>query len=163
MAPMPCGHAFLIIIAAAWGGNPKKRGTIFKKPAIACHSRVFRFLANQQERNMKTKKTKLAAEFAPETRFELQPIPPASFRANLDNEFEQLKNQLLAEQLYLAKNAELYAPLRRAATEAAALAWATLFPLLVFPVLFEEKIEVLMRHAKRQRRILANSSEMIVA
>lgn len=111
---------------------------------------------------MKTKKTTLAAEFAPETRFELRPIPPAPFRANSDNEFERLKNQLLAEQLYLAKNAELYAPLRRAANEAAALAWETMFPLLLFPVLFEEKTEALVRQAKRQTRILANSSELTV-
>src|ERR1700677_3752300 len=109
---------------------------------------------------MKPEKTKLAAEFAPETRFELRPIPPAPFRANLENELERLKSQLLAEQLYLAKQAELYAPLRRAANEAAALAWATLFPLLVFPVLFEEKIEGLTHQARRQKRILANSSEL---
>jgi hypothetical protein len=112
---------------------------------------------------MKTKKTKLLASFAPETRFELRPIPPAPFRANLESEFERLKDQLLAEQLYLAKRTELYAPLRRAANEAAALAWATLFPLLVFPVLFEEKIEGLTHQARRQKRILANSSELAAA
>ena len=112
---------------------------------------------------MKTKKTKLNAEFAPETRFELRPIPPTPFRANLESEFERLKAQLLAEQLFLAKNAELYAPLRRAANEAGALAWATLFPLLVFPVLFEEKTESLVRQARRQTRIYAGSSEMVNA
>lgn len=112
---------------------------------------------------MKTKKTRLAAEFAPETRFELRPVPPAPFRANLETEFERLKNELLDEQLYLAGDAELYAPLRRAANEAAALAWATLFPMLLFPVLFEEKIESNVRQAKRQARILKRNRELVVA
>ena len=75
----------------------------------------------------------------PETRFELRPAPPAPFRANLENEFERLKNRLLAETLDQAEQPELNVPLRRAANEAAALAWVTFYPLLVFPVLFEEK------------------------
>jgi hypothetical protein len=112
---------------------------------------------------MKPEKTKLTTEFAPETRFELRPVPPAPFRANLENEFERLKAQLLAEKLFLAKSPELYAPLRRVANEAAALAWATLFPLLVFPVLFEEKIEALTRQTRRQTRIYTNSSELVDA
>jgi hypothetical protein len=77
---------------------------------------------------MKPDQNRLTAEFAPETRFELRPAPPAPFRASLENEFERLKDQLLAEQLYLAKTPELYAPLRRAANEAAALAWSAFFP-----------------------------------
>jgi len=44
--------------------------------------------------------------------------------------------------------------LRHAANEAAALAWAALYPLLVFPVLFEEKTATAVRHAERQARIL---------
>ena len=38
----------------------------------------FSLFNQQRKRNMKTKKTKLAAEFAPETRFELRPMPPGS-------------------------------------------------------------------------------------
>jgi hypothetical protein len=112
---------------------------------------------------MKTKKTKQFAEFAPETRFELRPVPPAPFRANLETEFERLKDQLLAEQLYLANETRLYAPLRRAANDAAAIAWATLFPLLVFPALFEEKTAAVLRQAKQQARIFANTSELVEA
>lgn len=108
---------------------------------------------------MKLKKTRLFAEFAPATQFELRPQPPAPFRATQENEFERLKNELLAEQLHLAGNVELYAPLRRAANEAAALAWATTLPLLVFPVLFEEKTGAVVRQVKRQARILKNSRE----
>src|SRR5213595_1065622 len=99
-------------------------------------------------------KNRINAAFAPETRFDVRPVPPAPFRATLENEFERLKLRLLVEQLREAE-AGLNAPLRRAANEAAALAWATLFPLLVFPVLFEEKLETAFRQARRQARILA--------
>ncbi len=112
---------------------------------------------------MKLKKTKIFARFAPETRFELRPTPAAPFRASLETEFERLKDTLLAEQLYLADEAELYAPVRRAANEAGAIAWATQFPLLVFPILFEEKTETVVRQAKRQARIYANSVELVTA
>jgi len=103
------------------------------------------------------------ARFGPETRFEPRPTPPAPFRATQETEFERLKGQLLAEQLQQATTAELNAPLRRAANEAAALAWVTLFPLLVFPVLFEEKTVAAFRQAERQARIYANSRELIAA
>jgi hypothetical protein len=107
---------------------------------------------------MKPDKTRVFTQFAPETRFELRPSPSAPFRAALETEFERLKNQLLAEQLYLAKQPELYAPLRRVANEAAALAWSTQFPLLLFPALFEEKIARLAFQNKRQKRIHAHGS-----
>jgi hypothetical protein len=108
-------------------------------------------------------KTRVATQFAPETRFELRPAPPAPFRANLENDFEQLKNRLL--DAHLAGNAapELNVPLRRAANEAAALAWVTRYPLLVFPALFEEKTAAAVRQAQRQARIYAASRELVVA
>jgi hypothetical protein len=95
-------------------------------------------------------------EFGPETRFEPRPAPPATFRATQETEFERLKNKLLAQQL-VQTTPELNVPLRRAANDAAALAWATVFPLLVFPVLFEEKIEAAVLRLRRQARIYANS------
>ncbi|HUB87089.1 MAG TPA: hypothetical protein VMB22_04300, partial [Verrucomicrobiae bacterium] len=108
-----------------------------------------------ERKNMNINKTRVATRFAPETRFELRPAPPAPFRAVVENEFEQLKGRLLAEQLAGA-GPELNVPVRRAANEAAALAWATIFPLLVFPALFEEKIAAAARQAERQARIYAN-------
>ena len=110
---------------------------------------------------MNRKRTFVPTQFGPETRFELRPAPPAPFRATQENEFEQLKNQLLAQQLAEVAAPELTSPLRRAANEAAALAWVTQFPLLVFPVLFEEKTAVAVRQAERQARIYANSRELI--
>jgi len=119
--------------------------------------------SKKKGKNMKKRENRLRAEFAPETRFELRPVPPATFRATLENEFERLKKVLLARQLAKTTAPDLNAPLRRAANEAAALAWSTLFPLLVFPALFEEKTEAALRHAKRQAQIFADTHEIIAA
>jgi len=108
-------------------------------------------------------KNRVAARFAPETRFELRPAPPAPFRANLENDFEQLKNRLLDAHLTINAAPELNVPLRRAANEAAALAWVTFYPLFVFPALFEEKSRAAVRQAARQARIYAESAEIIAA
>ena len=108
-------------------------------------------------------RNRVAARFAPETRFELRPAPPAPFRANLENDFEQLKNRLLDAHLTINAAPELNVPLRRAANEAAALAWVTRYPLLVFPALFEEKTAAAVHQAQRQARIYAASRELVVA
>jgi hypothetical protein len=110
---------------------------------------------------MNRNKTLVPTEFGPETRFELRPAPAVPFRAAQETRFERLKDRLLARQLTAAP--ELNVPLRRAANEAAALAWATVFPLLVFPVLFEEKTEAALRRAERQARIFADSRELVAA
>lgn len=112
---------------------------------------------------MNANKNKVAARFAPETRFELRPIAAAPFRANLENEFERLKGRLLTERLNFVEDPDLNAPIRRAANEAAALAWVTYYPLLVFPELFAEKIDVAIRHVERQARIFANTRELLAA
>ena len=104
--------------------------------------------------------TKVPAEFGPETRFELRPTPSAPFRATRETDFERLKTRLLAEQLAGA-TPELNVPLRRAANEAAALAWVTFYPLLVFPVLFEEQTRAALRQAERQARIFESSRELL--
>jgi len=114
---------------------------------------------------MKRKRT-LQAEFAPEAqfdvRFELKPAPPVPFRGTQEDEFEQLKNRLLTSHLAKA-TPELNTPLRRAANDAAAIAWATVYPLLVFPVLFEEKSQLALQQIRRQERIFANSRELLAA
>ena len=107
--------------------------------------------------------TKLRAKFEPETHFELRPAPPAPFRATQENDFERLKSRLLTETLLATGRPELNAAIRRAANEAAALAWVTFYPLLVFPALFEEKTHHAMRQAERQARIYANSRELVAA
>jgi hypothetical protein len=120
-------------------------------------------LFNQTKKGkyMNKKKTFVPTRFGPETRFELRASLPASFRATQETEFERLKNQLLIRQLAEVPTPELIPPFRRAANEAAALAWVTQFPLLVFPVLFEEKTAVAVHQAERQARIF--SRELIAA
>lgn len=112
---------------------------------------------------MNTNKYRVATRFAPDTRFELRPAPLAPFQALQETEFEQLKARLLAQQLAVAATPGLNTPLRRAANEAAALAWVTPYPLLVFPALFEEKTVAAVRQTERQARIYANSRELVVA
>jgi hypothetical protein len=110
---------------------------------------------------MRKNRTFVPTEFGPETRFELRASPSAPFRAMQETEFERLKSQLLIRQLAEVPTPALIPPLRRAANEAAALAWVTPFPLLVFPMLFEEKTALAMRQAARQARIYGR--ELIAA
>jgi hypothetical protein len=126
-------------------------------------------------KNMNKNQKRVPTEFDPETRFELRPTstlrsssatedgPLAPFRALQETELERLKKRLLAAQLARATEPELNTPLWHAANEAAALAWVTFYPLLVFPVLFEEKTRAAVRQARRQARIYANSRELLAA
>jgi hypothetical protein len=113
-----------------------------------------------ERKDMNINKTGVTAGSGPEAGFELRPAPPAPFRVTRETEFERLKTRLLAKRLAGAKP-ELNAPLRRAANEAAALAWVTFYPLLVFPMLFEEKTAAAVRQAERQARIYADSRELL--
>jgi hypothetical protein len=109
---------------------------------------------------MNAKYRRVPTEFGPETRFEVRPVPPAPFRAVQENHFEQLKTALVRERLEGLWNPELSAHVRRAANEAAALAWITPYPLLVFPALFEEKAEAAVLVANRQEQIRRHSREL---
>jgi hypothetical protein len=112
---------------------------------------------------MKTNKNRVNPQFAPEITFAVRTVTAAPFRAALENDFERLKNRLLAGQLEEIERPELNAAVRRAANEAAALAWVTLYPLLVFPALFEEKTAAALRQAARQARIYDHSREILAA
>ncbi|HWX22304.1 MAG TPA: hypothetical protein VN578_20580 [Candidatus Binatia bacterium] len=105
--------------------------------------------------------TRVPTEFAAETGFEVKPVFPAPFRAVQESRFERLKNRLVTERLEQSWEWEFGSQVRRAANEAAALAWVTAYPLLVFPVLFEEKAEVARRHAERQEVVRQRSRELL--
>ncbi len=105
---------------------------------------------------------RVPTEFAAETQFKPRPVASASYRAAQAREFERLKARMLARELSEAATPDLGAPLERAASEAAALAWSTPLPLLVFPVLFEEKTAVAMRQSNRQARIWSGN-ELVAA
>jgi hypothetical protein len=110
-------------------------------------------------KNINKNQEREPAWFVPEARFGQRLTPTAPFRATGESEFDRLKNQLLTQRLTEIPVAELNTPLRHAANEAAALAWVTLYPLLVFPVLFEEKTATAVRRAERQARIFKGSRE----
>ena len=110
---------------------------------------------------MKTNYKRVPTRFAPETRFEIKAEPAAPFRALQESEFEKLKLQLLEERLAEQPDAALNSYLRRAANEAASLAWVTAYPLLVFPTLFEEKANAASAQAQRQERVRQRSLELL--
>src|SRR5262245_11114536 len=112
---------------------------------------------------MKREYKSLRARFGPDTRFEVRPAPAVPFRALEESALELLKDRLLRYRLNESGLAEVNARLRRAANEAAALAWTTTFPLLVFPALFEEKASVALQQAQRQAGVRERSREILLA
>jgi hypothetical protein len=104
---------------------------------------------------------RVPADFGPETRFEVEPLPAAPYRAALESRFEELQTSLLAVRLEEVWEPRLNSQMRRAANEAAALAWVTPYPLLVFPVLFEEKAELALKVAERQDAVRQRTRELL--
>ena len=103
---------------------------------------------------MNAKARPVKTRFGPIERFEINPIvPPAPFRGVAETELDRLKGRLLRALLTQSADPALNASLRRAANEAASLAWVTPFPLLFFPALLEEKARAAQRQQARQRRI----------
>jgi hypothetical protein len=133
------------------------------KPTIASQSWVFRFCSTQFEQFLKEfmRRDRMKTWFEPETFFEVTPTPAVPFRGTQESELDRLKARLLREVLEQTPDEELYAPLRRAANEAAALAWFTPFPLLFFPGLFEEKARWARRQGARQRCIRNRSRNLL--
>jgi len=106
---------------------------------------------------------RVPTQFGPETGFEVRPGPPAPFRARQEAELERLRAQLLAERPEGRADPRLSGQLWQAANEAAALAWVTQYPLLVFPALFEEKAAAALLRAERQEQIRQRSRELLAA
>src|ERR1700722_8077590 len=100
---------------------------------------------------MNARQRRVAARFAPETRFEVRPAPAAPFRATQATELDALKNRLLLERVDDVP--DLNVRVRRAANEAAAVAWTTQYPLLLFPALFDEKARTARLEFQRQTSV----------
>ena len=111
---------------------------------------------------MNTNYRRVPTRFAPETRFEVRPVPPAPFRALEETELERLKNRLLVRILNEVGEPKFNVYVRRAANEAAALAWVMPYPLLTFPALFEEKVATALLYAERQATVRARSAELVL-
>jgi hypothetical protein len=100
--------------------------------------------------------------FGPEERFEINPVvPPAPFRGVVESELDQLKSRLLRELINQGADTALHVRLRRAANDAASIAWMTPFPLLFFPTLLDEKVSAAKRQQARQRRIRQQTQTLL--
>lgn len=110
---------------------------------------------------MKTDPDPAAGPAALNGRFALVPEPAAPFTRTGDSELERLKLRLLRAVLAGVATPALLAPIRRAANEAAALAWLEPHPLLVFPALFEEKLRGVRQRALRQELVRARSANLL--
>jgi hypothetical protein len=115
--------------------------------------------SGHQKENMN--RYQIETRFEPETRFEYNSLPPATFRAAHEDELERLKDNLLRQALQYASDGAYFAPLRRAANEAAALAWATPFPLLFLPAIFEELAATARTHTRHQGEIMKRSRKWL--
>jgi hypothetical protein len=88
---------------------------------------------------------------------------PATPRPTRADALEQLKLLLLARTLATANDPTESLLARRAANEAASLAWALPYPLLVFPGLFEEKLQAARRIQAFQEIVRRRSLELAFA
>lgn len=104
-----------------------------------------------------TKNKRTRTEFAPRTRFAAPAVP---YRGARESDLERLKQRLLRQLLRQNDQSELIRPLHRAANEAASLAWLTPYPLLVFPVLLEEKVQAAQTQSRRQSGIRQRSRRL---
>lgn len=101
---------------------------------------------------------KLNAYFDPETEFEAHVLRGEP----LKQAFAGLQENLVSETLEDTETLALHAPVKQAANEAAGLAWTTAFPLLVFPTLFQEKLDRARRQQDRAERIKAQTADLLM-
>jgi hypothetical protein len=97
----------------------------------------------------------VAPGFEPASREDSNPAAGSRLRASVIHALEELKQRLLRETAW-ARSTNLTC-LRRAADDAASLAWTTPFPLLVLPELFSEKAAEACVQSQRQRDIRQRS------
>jgi hypothetical protein len=108
----------------------------------------------------KESRTSVRARFGPEVSFSV-PAAQDSARALQERKFEALKRDLVNEQLWEIWETGANALVRRAASDAASIAWTTAFPLLAFPELFQEKLRSYRVQAARQAEIMERSRELL--
>lgn len=97
----------------------------------------------------------------PQTGFEPLPAARPDFPWTVEAELERLKNRLLRTALASTSTPSLVPSLRRAANEAAALAWLEPHPLLVFPCLFQQLAAAAQRQAHKQMFVRARSEALL--
>jgi len=98
--------------------------------------------------------------FGPETRFEVRPggMP---LRAEQSAAFAHVKDRLVDSALSDLWEEPVAGQVKSLANEAEALAWVTPYPVLMFPALFEEKLALALRRARRQEQVRAETRELL--
>ena len=107
-------------------------------------------LGSKRKETMNPNKTKVPTRFGPETRFSVTPVSNIPLWVTREAKFDWLKERLLRERLEQMDDPGANNQIRRAANEATALALGTCYPLLVFPNLFEEKVETALACVSRR-------------
>lgn len=110
--------------------------------------------------NTYPKPRRVPASFERETRFDVRPRFASLARQRA---VEGLKVRMLEPWLNDTGSGAIRRRLELAANEAAAIAWTTTFPLLVFPVLFEEKAAEVRHYAARQDAVHLATEAMVEA
>ena len=110
----------------------------------------------KEEKNSMNRK--LNAYFDPETEFEAEVLRGEP----LQQAFAGLQETLVNETLDETETLALHGPVKHAANEAAGLAWTTAFPLLVFPTLFQEKVDRVRKNQGRAERIKAQTADLLM-
>ncbi len=102
---------------------------------------------------MKTRIQPVRPRFSRETRFEVRPTFAPVASQDMQRTFEQLKARLLKPVLHKTADPDLRRQLSLAANEAAAVAWTTPYPLLVLPMLLQEKAAEVHQYTLRQEQV----------
>ena len=109
---------------------------------------------------MKKNMKMIPARFVKDIRFEVD-IPNGRARGAVPDELEGLKNRLLIPFVNETARPLLRKRLRQAAQEAVSMAWLTPCPLLVLPLLVEEKVQEAQLQMKRQQEIRTRSRALL--
>src|SRR5882724_7282347 len=90
---------------------------------------------------MNTNYRRVPTRFAPETRFEVTPVPAEPAALIDEAQFERLKERLLFERVQELRDRQFRSQILRAANEAAPRARVTPYPGLGIPTFFRQKAQ----------------------
>ncbi len=102
---------------------------------------------------LNTNQRRVPMRFDRQTRFKLKPRFALWSDAQAQSAFEHLKVRLMTPVLDEASDPDLQRQLRLAANEAAAVAWTTPYPLLILPVLLQEKAAEAHQYVLRREQV----------
>ncbi|HOW65284.1 MAG TPA: hypothetical protein P5186_05155 [Candidatus Paceibacterota bacterium] len=101
---------------------------------------------------MSNQTRRVPTRFRKETRFEV-PIATVPVRGGMERDLDAMKDRLTQELLRQTVDPRFHPAIKQAVRDAATLAWLTPVPLLVLPVLAEEKARESTVQVERQYQI----------